>query len=728
MTDGMPEITMVQNGITPAGSTVRTVVTKEIIPNEVYMGKRSFGKESQDVIIETRTCDSEQRLDNILKTILSKRDKAKELRNIAFNSFYYDDARRAYIVSISPNATLQDVLSKCPFTIQEKGFLALDVCNEVKKIHSSSDVHNGLSLERVLVSDRDLIILTNYFNSIPSSVRDFLPEELIGLGSTIQGNYSKTRYKRESIDVFETALIMYQIFTGRKPGFLKEYKLTDEERQVLGQSLQTAPDSIGKCFRAFHNIGFNKRKAGDYVAVFPKMISALLSSGKMCGSYFLERVTKNTLKEYLVTVLDKSTLEEKYGSTEYLATLEKKSKKKYVFPFATTDIGGWYSKNGGRCNYVPILGKYFGFMKKPEERVYCPTLDELIEKLRAFDTKKRSDYYGRIYDLIGGKKGKNILNEMTELHVMQKKEQVKRERMSHLRKTSIAVTTFALTVGLLIAGYLQLSSHAHNVGRPSEGAAGIVPDYSQKKETIKKAVPAMPMPKSRLYIKLEDPKAYTVLRSKSARIGLRYLKFAILDSSNASTRISTDTLPLFRVTSLDKKFIVDYPHKLLISAKGQKLLSGLHAVKIEAYYPECKSLNTTITIMVVQPSILPTKPAVQLPALQTATPPRAIRPSASLLCSGVYKIEHVEKEVFLEDVWLTEKEKMVDEGGTIYLYKQHGAKTIAANPKEGTHLYFAKEYLLSKPQPVAVSNDDIISHDRRLLEKCLTLRGYVTTR
>src|SRR5271157_2455203 len=690
------------------------------------MGKRSFGKESQDVIIETRTCDSEQRLDNILKTILSKRDKAKELRNIAFNSFYHDDSRRVYIVSISPNATLQDVLSRCPFTIQEKGFLALDVCSEVRKIHSSSDVHNGLSLERVLVSDRDLIILTNYFNSIPSSVRDFLPEDLVELGNTMHGNDSKTRYRRESIDVFEAALIIYQIFTGRKPDLLKEYKLTDEEQHVLGQSLRTAPDSIGKCFRPFHDIGFNTRRARDYVAVFPNILSALLASAKMCGSYFVERVTKNTLKEYLVTVLDKKQLEENYGSAEYLNTLGKRSKKKYVFPFATADIGGWYSKNGGKCNYVPILGKYFGFMKKPEERVYCPTLDELIWRLRVFDTKKRSDYYGRIYDLIGEKKGKSILNEMTELHLKQKKEQVKRERMSNLKKTAIAATTISLTVGLLIGGYMQFSSHAHHVGRPIEGVAGIVPDNSQKKETSKNAANAIQIPKSKLYIKWEDAKAYAVLRSKSARIGLRYLKFTILDSLNASTRISADTLPLFKVSSLDNKFFVDYRHKLFISAKGQTLMPGLHAVKIEAYYPECKSLKTTINIMVVQPSILPAKPAVQLPALQPATPPRAIRPSASLMCSGVYKIEHVEREVFLDDVWLTEKEKMADEGGTIYLYRQNGSKIIAANPKEGTHSYFSKEYLLSKPQPVAVSNDDIISHDRRLLEKCLKLRGYVT--
>ena len=317
MTDAGSGIATVQKGITPADSTVSTLVTTEIVPDEVYMGKRGFGKESQDVVIETGTYDSEQSLGNILRTVLSKRDKAKELRNIAFNSFYYDDSHRIYIVSISPNATLKDVLSKCSFTIQEKGFLALDVSCEVRKIHISSDVHNGLSLERVLVSDRDLIILTNYFNSIPSSVRDFLPEELVELGKNIQGSFPKTRYDRESIDVFETALIIYQIFTGRKPEFLKEYTLTDEERRVLGQSLRTAPDSIGKCFRPFHTISFNKGKARDYAAVFPKLSSALVSSATSCGTYFLERVSKNKLEEYLVTVLDKKSLEEMFGLTDY---------------------------------------------------------------------------------------------------------------------------------------------------------------------------------------------------------------------------------------------------------------------------------------------------------------------------------------------------------------------------------------------------------------------------
>ena len=414
MTDVSPGIATVQKGITPADSTVKTVVTKEIVPDEVYMGKRSFGKESQDVVIETGTYESEQSLGNILKTVLSKRDKAKELRHIAFNSFYYDDFHRIYIVSISSNVTLKDVLTKCPFSIQEKGFLALDVCNEVKKIHTSSDVHNGLSLERVLVSDRDLIILTNYFNSIPSSVRDFLPQELIELGNNMHGSFSKTRYDRESIDVFETALIIYEIFTGKKPGFLKEYKLTDEERRVLGQSLRTAPDSIGKCFRPFYDIGFNKRKTGDYIAVIPKLFSALVSSATSCGTFFLERVSKNKLKEYLVAVLDKKSLEENFGSTDYYKSLEQKNRRKYVVPFAQKDNGGWYAKNGGRYNYVPILGNFFGFIKKSEERVYCPKLDELIKRLEVFEKKKGSDFYGRIFNLIGGKKGKNILIEMTE--------------------------------------------------------------------------------------------------------------------------------------------------------------------------------------------------------------------------------------------------------------------------------------------------------------------------
>jgi hypothetical protein len=717
MTDAGPGIATVQKGITPVDSTVSTQVTTEIVPDEVYMGKRGFGKESQDVVIETGTYDSEQSLGNILKTVLSKRDKAKELRNIAFNSFYYDDSHRIYIVSISPNATLKDVLSKCPFTIQEKGFLALDVCSEIKRIHSSSDVHNGLSLERVLVSDRDLIILTNYFNSIPSSVRDFLPEELVELGKNMQGSFPKTRYDRESIDIFETALIIYQIFTGRKPEFLKKYTLTDEERRVLGQSLRTAPDSIGKCFSPFHDIGFNTRKVRDYVAVFPKLFSALVSSATSCGTYFLERVSKNKLKEYLVTVLDKKSLEENFGSTDYLTSLEKKNKKKYVFPFAKKDNVGWYAKNGGRYNYVPILGNFFGFIKKPGERVYCPKLDELIKRLEVFEKKTGSDFYGRIYDLIGGKKGKNILNEMTELHLKQKKEQVKRERMSRLKRTAFAAATICLAFALLFAGYLHYSSHSHKVD-----AAGLGADNSQKKETISTTANAIRIPKSKLYIKREDTKTYTVQQSKSARIDLRYLKFAILDSLKALMHISTDTLPFFKVSSLDKKFIMAYPQKLLLSAQGQKLRPGLHRVEIEAYNPECKSLNTTITIMVTQSSIVPMKTTGQPQAVQPTIPPQSIRPSVRLVCSGVYKLEHIEKGAVLDDVWFTEKERVADQGGTVYVYRHSTKDIIAANPKKDTRSYFTKEYLLSKPQPVTVRNDDLISRDRGFLEKCLKAR------
>jgi hypothetical protein len=109
--------------------------------------------------------------------------------------------------------------------------------------------------------------------------------------------------------------------------------------------------------------------------------------------------------------------------------------------------------------------------------------------------------------------------------------------------------------------------------------------------------------------------------------------------------------------------------------------------------------------------------AVQPPAL-----PQAIRPSASVLCSGVYKLEHIEKGAVLDDVWFTEKEKFVDQGGTVYVYR-HSTKTIiGVNPKKDTQSYFTKEYLFSKPQPVTVSNDDVVSRDRRLLEKCLKLR------
>ena len=209
---------------------------------------------------------------------------------------------------------------------------------------------------------------------------------------------------------------------------------------------------------------------------------------------------------------------------------------------------------------------------------------------------------------------------------------------------------------------------------------------------------------------------------RSARIDLRYLKFAILDSLNASTHISTDSLPLFKVASLDKKFIVDYPHKLLLSEKGQKLMSGLYRVTIEVSNPECKSLNTTITVMVTQPSIVPMKTTVQPLAVQPPAPSEQMRLSARLLCSGVYKLEHVEKGAVLDDVWFTEKEKFVDQGGTIYVYRRSTKDIIAANPKKDTHSYFSKEYLLSTPQPVTVSDDDLISRDKRFLEKCLKLR------
>ncbi|HUI93051.1 MAG TPA: serine/threonine-protein kinase [Chitinivibrionales bacterium] len=720
MTDIYSGIAMIQNGITPADSAVRTLVTKEVVPGEVYMGKRVFGKESQDVVIETGTYDSEQRLGNILKTILSKREKAKELRNIAFNSFYYDASHRIYIVSISPNATLKDVLTKCPFSLQEKGFLALDVCNEVKKIHDSFDVHNGLSLERVLVSDRDLIILTNYFNSIPPSVGGLLPEELVDLGKGASGFFPRTRYQRESVDVFETALMVYEMLTGKKPGFSKEYKLTDAEQRVLGQTLRTAPDSFGKCFAPFHAIGFNVRKAGDYFAVVPRLFSALAASAALCMNYLLEDVSKNKLKDYLAAALDKTKLEENFGAADCVKSSGGKSGKKYVFPFVTKNAGAWFTKNGGRYNYVPLAGNFFGFIKKPEERVHCPALDELIKRLGVFRKKRGPDYYGRIHDLMSGKKGKNILNEMTELHLRQRLEQVGRERMSRLRKAAIAVTTAALTIALLVAGYLQYASRALTAEQSAKAEAAAA-GPSQKKDTVAAVAPAAPAPKSGRYIKREDARTYTVPQYRSARIDVRYLKFAVLDSLDASTHISPDTLPFFKVTSLDRKFIVDYPNKLLLSVKGQKLKPGPHPVKIEASNPECKPLATTIAIMVTQSQ--PSAPPVQAPVppqvVQPAAPPQAIRPTASVLCGGVYKLEHIEKGDELDDVWHTEKEKFVDEGGTIYVYRQGAKEIITANPKPGTHLYFTKEYLLSKPMPVLVTNGDLISHDRGLLEKCL---------
>jgi len=151
MTDVSPGIAAVQKGITPADSAVRTVVSREIVPDEVYMGKRSFGKEKPGRRHRNRNVWSEQSLGNILKTVLSKRDKAKELRNIAFNSFYTTSSTGSTSWVFSSNVTLKTFFPSALFPSREKGFLALDVCNEVKKIHISSDVHNGLSLERVLV-------------------------------------------------------------------------------------------------------------------------------------------------------------------------------------------------------------------------------------------------------------------------------------------------------------------------------------------------------------------------------------------------------------------------------------------------------------------------------------------------------------------------------------------------------------------------------------------------
>jgi hypothetical protein len=310
---------------------------------------------------------------------------------------------------------------------------------------------------------------------------------------------------------------------------------------------------------------------------------------------------------------------------------------------------------------------------------------------------------------------------MTELHLKQKKEQARRERMSRLKRASFAAAALSLAAGLLVAGYLYYSPRSHDYDRPVAGAAGIVADNSKKKETSANAANAIQVPKTKLYILREDAKTYTVPWYRSARIDLKYLKFSILDSLNASTRISTDTLPFFKVTNLDEKFILDYPHKLLLSAKGQKLKPGSYRVTIEVSNPECTSLTTAITVTVTQPPIVPVTTTAQPQAVQPPAPPQAIRPSASLLCSGVYKLEHTEQGSVLEDIWHTEKEKFVEEGGPIFVYRQSAKDIIAANPKEGTHSYFTKKYLLSKPEPVRVTNGDIISHDRGLLEKCLKL-------
>jgi hypothetical protein len=167
---------------------------------------------------------------------------------------------------------------------------------------------------------------------------------------------------------------------------------------------------------------------------------------------------------------------------------------------------------------------------------------------------------------------------------------------------------------------------------------------------------------------------------------------------------------------------VDYPHKLLLSSQGQKLRPGLHRVSIEVSDPGCTSLTTAITIMITQPPVAPVTTTVQPQEVQPPAPPQSMRPSASVLCGGVYKLEHIEKGAVLDDVWHTENEKFADEGGTIYVYRQSAKVIITANPKEGTHSYFSKEYLLSKPQPVPVSNGDMISHDKGRLEKCLALK------
>jgi|GEM_PF-2628147 hypothetical protein len=722
MTEPAPGVLRVQEGLAPPGGAAGTEVTREIVPDEVYMGKRLFGKESQYVIIEAGTYGSERELADVEKTILSKREKAKGLRNIVFNSVYCDGSRRIYIVSISPSATLRDVLSASPFSLQEKKALALDVCREVRKVHGSSDVHDGLSLERVLVGDRELILLTNYFPGIPASVENLLPREIAELGDDASRIFPKTRYDRESVDVFATALMMYEIFTGQKPANSREYVLTEEERRVLGQSLRTAPGSFAACFGPFGAMRFDAQKAGEYAAVLPRALSALAASAALCARYLIEAASRNTLKEYLAAALDKTCLEEYFGSTDCLASGDAKRKNTYVFPSVLGDAGRWFSKNGGRYNYVPVLGDFFGFFRKPEERAHCPKLDELIKRLGAAKNKKGSDYCARIQESIGEKRGKNILNEMTELHRKQRLEQAGRRRITLIKRSVTASAILLLAAALLVVGYLHYYPAKPAPGRYGRAATPLTGDNREQTEAMPGRSPAAAQaPTTKLYIAREDAKTYTVPESRSSRIDVGNLTFVVLDSLNPSTRVSADSLPFFKIASVDKKFVLDYPNRLLLSAKGRNLKTGVHHVPIEAHNPECTPIVTDIEITVVrEPDESPPPAAQPQPSPSELSPqPRILRPSAVPVCDGVYKIEHAGQGNVLDDIRAGDHEKFTDQGGTIYVYRQSAKKIITANLSETSRKYVMREYVLSNPQPVDVSEGDLISRERRLLEKCV---------
>ncbi len=352
-----------------------TEIVKRLGEN-LYGGVRRFiGGTEKNVVVEMFRYNSSSELEEIKGRVKARDEVAKNLGNTTIQSLH-NDPRFAYVVSGSDHHTLKELLSRTDLSKNERGNLAYQVCNLVKKLHSQSQNHLNLTLERIVIDkDNRLRVLTNHTNMMQPGVRDFIPEEIIANMSEMDNGEVKQRYDRNSIDTFLTGLMVYEILTGKKPSELKEYKLirnifSDESYRMVSEDFEDRPGSWWNDKVKFRFDDINKQ-----IDLGERELSLEIPEGE---EKIYQELLENS-EDFEAPDTDE------YKSDEFFRTLTYGRKVgKHLGAVLDKDMMNKYFGHRGRYNRID-----FGLlMLTRRKKRHSPDIDFILDPLKKFGKKR----------------------------------------------------------------------------------------------------------------------------------------------------------------------------------------------------------------------------------------------------------------------------------------------------------------------------------------------------
>lgn len=469
---------------------VFTRIYKQLAEN-LYCGERRLlGGAKKKVVVELFPYSSRAELKDIRTRLKGNIDVAEKLGNIAMESFYDEEGmngskKRAkekfcYVVSESNDITVRELLEKSDLTLQEKGNLALQICKLVKDMHSHSQYHNNLSLDRIVIDeDFNLRVLTNHTGKTQPSIKEYIPDEIIQNTSRMDNWDIKQRYGLHSTDTFLTGLMVYEIFTGKKPAHVKDYRLVKErDKQRIEDEVfeDIVTDGLVKG-RLEEKLDGYARMHEDKKGVmreqdeFYGMESELQHGGlrKARDEFFCRK----NLADALAIILDKQSLNDYFGyegefnykrilptfadalNQEIVERVTRSAQKKKEKMQKNRKIpeSERIKKIEKLERIIENIGKKrpveFGYHKRRQnERKYCPDVDFLLGYLKEFDNPLYADY---LKQKMGEAFGDRARHEPSALYEKIERLRAEKKRGKRRRAAKMSIAAAAALIALVAA-------------------------------------------------------------------------------------------------------------------------------------------------------------------------------------------------------------------------------------------------------------------------------------